>query len=84
MTEGPDTGAGEKVYTTPDIGAAAFCMEEGRLELLKAEKLPGGNFKFVLKDLEGQGDILLLKYANSPQQRFDARVRAIKKLLYGR
>lgn len=74
----------EEVFRVPDLGAAAYCMEKGGLEVLKAEKLPGGIFEFTLKDLEGAGPELLRLYVNSPEYKFDARVRALKKLLYGR
>ena len=71
----------ENTYVTSDLSLAAFLSMKG-LEILKAKKLSGGRFEFVLADPLDKGDALSLEYVNSDFSKFDNQIRLIKKVLY--
>jgi hypothetical protein len=68
-------------FTTSDLPLAAYLSIKG-LVLLKAKKVIGGKFEFVLDDKDEIAEELALEYINSDYCKFDNQIRAIKKLLY--
>lgn len=71
----------ENTYATSDLSLAAFLSMRG-LEILKAKKLSGGRFEFVLSDPSDKAEALSLEYVNSDFSKFDNQIRLIKKILY--
>lgn len=80
MLAGPDPPRPERarVWSTRDLALAAFCLEHG-LEVVRASRR-GREFEFLFRDPEGRADALAIEFANSPEARFDAAMRALKKL----
>jgi len=82
MVVGPDPPRPERarVWSTRDLALAAFCLEHG-LEVVRASRR-GREFEFLFRDPEGRADGLAVQFANSPEARFDAAMRALKKLCH--
>ena len=74
-------GMEENVFITSDLPLAAFLVISG-LSLLKARKMSGGKFEFVLDDPDDAADKLSIDYINSDFCKFDNTIRSIKKILY--
>ena len=68
------------VWCTRDLALAAFCLEHG-LEIVRATRR-GKEYEFLFRDPEHQAGELSIRFANSPEARFDAAMRAIKKLCH--
>lgn len=68
------------VWSTRDLALAAFCLEHG-LEIVRATRR-GKEYEFLFRDPEHQANELSIRFANSPEARFDAAMRAIKKLCH--
>jgi len=79
---GPDPPRPERarVWSTRDLALAAFCLEHG-LEVVRASR-QGREFEFLFRDPDSRADELVIEFANSPEARFDAAVRALKKLCH--
>jgi hypothetical protein len=71
----------ENTYVTSDLSLAAFLSMKG-LNILRATKLSGGRFEFVLSDPSEMASGLSLEYVNSDFSKFDNQIRLIKKILY--
>jgi len=69
-----------QVWSTRDLALAAFCLEHG-LEVVRASRR-GREFEFLFRDPDGRADTLAIQFANSPEARFDAAMRALKKLCH--
>lgn len=82
MVVGPDPPRVERarVWSTRDLALAAFCLEHG-LEVVRATRR-GREFEFLFRDPEGRANALAIQFANSPEARFDAAMRALKKLCH--
>ena len=68
------------MYTTSDLGFAAFLMLKG-IKLISASKQQG-RFCFEFDDQNGVVNTLSVEYLNSEFPRYDNAVRTLKKLLY--
>jgi len=78
-------GGGDRNHlTTTDIGLAAYYMVSG-LELVGIERDPDVrntlDCVFCFRDVDGRADDLLIRWTNSPEQRFDNQMRALRKLV---
>jgi len=71
---------GARVWSTRDLALAAFCLEHG-LEVVRASRR-GREFEFLFRDPDSRADALAIQFANSPEARFDAAMRALKKLCH--
>ncbi len=69
------------MYTTSDIGIAAFLQLRG-LKLLECKRLESGKFHFAFADPEGQCQSLSIEFLDSDFCRFDNNVRNLKKILF--
>ena len=79
---GPDPPRPERarVWSTRDLALAAFCLEHG-LEVVRATRR-AREFEFLFRDPEDRAEELAIQFANSPEARFDAAMRALKKLCH--
>lgn len=87
----------ERTYETSDLGEASWISmrfpDDGGLELLRAERLPGdsrpgpgraqgkGRFSFVFKDPDGSGKVLQVRYQSTCCARHDDYVRRLRKMV---
>ena len=69
------------MYTTSDIGIAAFLQLRG-LKLVECKRLDSGKFHFVFEDPESVCQMLSLEFLDSDFCRFDNNVRNLKKILF--
>jgi len=69
-----------QVWSTRDLALAAFCLEHG-LEVVRATRR-GREFEFLFRDADSRGNDLAVAFTNSPEARFDAAMRALKKLCH--
>ncbi len=76
----PPKASNERVWQTRDLALASFCLQHG-LEILKATRR-GKEFEFVFRDPDNQAADLNVQFANSAEARFDAAMRALKKLCH--
>jgi len=76
----PEAVGRSQVWPTRDLALAAFCLEHG-LEVVRASRR-GREFEFLFRDPDSRGDELAVAFANSPEARFDAAMRALKKLCH--
>lgn len=76
----PESEGRRQVWSTRDLALAAFCLEHG-LEVVRATRR-GREFEFLFRDPDSRGDELAVAFANSPEARFDAAMRALKKLCH--
>lgn len=67
-------------FETTDLAFAAFLMLKG-IELVETER-EKGKTKFIFDDSVDLCEHLMLVYANSEFQKFDAHIRALKKLIH--
>ena len=71
----------KKMYTTSDIGIAAFLQLKGK-RLLTCHRLESGKFHFEFEDELSECSALSLEFLNSEYCKFDNNVRNLKKLLF--
>ena len=71
----------ENMFTTSDIGIAAFIQLRG-LKLIECKRLESGKFHFVFEDPEQKCPSLSLEFLDSDFCRFDNNVRNLKKILF--
>jgi hypothetical protein len=69
------------MYTTSDIGIAAFLQLRG-LRLLECKRLETGKFHFAFDDPEAKCHSLSLEFLESDFCKFDNNVRNLKKILF--
>ena len=69
------------MYTTSDIGIAAFLQLRG-IKLVQCKRLESGKFHFAFEDPEGKCQMLSLEFLDSDFCRFDNNVRNLKKILF--
>tara|TARA_B100001564_G_C20079518_1_gene419923 strand:+ start:288 stop:500 length:213 start_codon:yes stop_codon:yes gene_type:complete len=69
------------MYTTSDIGIAAFLQLRG-IKLVQCKRLETGKFHFAFEDPEGKCQMLALEFLDSDFCRFDNNVRNLKKILF--
>ena len=71
----------DNIYTTSDIGIAAFLQLKG-VKLLNCRRLETGKFHFEFQDENSVCSSLSLEFLNSEYCKFDNNVRNLKKLLF--
>ena len=69
------------MYTTSDIGIAAFLQLRG-IKLVECKRLESGKFHFAFEDPESKCQSLSLEFLDSDFCRFDNNVRNLKKILF--
>ncbi|MHA2065509.1 MAG: DUF5659 domain-containing protein [Candidatus Thorarchaeota archaeon] len=69
------------MYTTSDIGIAAFLQLRG-IKLIECKRLETGKFHFAFEDPEQKCQMLSLEFLDSDFCRFDNNVRNLKKILF--
>ena len=69
------------VYTTSDIGIAAFLQLRG-IRLVECRRLETGKFHFAFEDPESKCQTLALEFLDSDFCKFDNNVRNLKKILF--
>ena len=69
------------MYTTSDIGIAAFLQLRG-LKLVECRRLESGKFHFAFEDPQSQCQSLSIEFLDSDFCRFDNNVRNLKKILF--
>ena len=71
----------ENIYTTSDIGIAAY-LQLKKIKLLECKRLESGKFYFKFSDLESNCQQLSLEFLDSDFCKFDNNVRNLKKILF--
>ena len=71
----------EKLYTTSDIGIAAYIQLKG-IKLLECKRLDSGKFHFKFLDEDCTCQQLSLEFLESDFCKFDNNVRNLKKILF--
>ena len=71
----------EIMYTTSDIGIAAFLQLRG-IKLIECKRMDTGKFHFAFEDPESKCKLLSLEFLDSDFCRFDNNVRNLKKILF--
>ena len=69
------------MYTTSDIGIAAFLQLRG-IKLVECKRLESGKFHFAFDDPQSQCPSLSIEFLDSDFCRFDNNVRNLKKILF--
>ncbi len=69
------------MYTTSDIGIAAFLQLRG-LKLVQCKRTETGKFHFAFEDPEQKCTLLALEFLDSEFCKFDNNVRNLKKILF--
>lgn len=69
------------MYTTSDIGIAAFLQLRG-IKLVECKRLETGKFHFAFEDPEKKCQALSLEFLDSDFCKFDNNVRNLKKILF--
>jgi hypothetical protein len=69
------------MYTTSDIGIAAFLQLRG-IKLTQCKRLETGKFYFAFEDPNGECTALSIEFLDSDFCRFDNNVRNLKKVLF--
>ncbi len=69
------------MYTTSDIGIAAFLQLKG-LKLVECKRLQSGKFHFAFEDPSDSCQAIALEFLDSDFCRFDNNVRNLKKILF--
>ena len=69
------------MYTTSDIGIAAFLQLRG-IKLVECRRLETGKFHFAFEDPGSTGQVLALEFLDSDFCKFDNNVRNLKKILF--
>jgi len=69
------------MYTTSDIGIAAFLQLRGK-KLVECKRLESGKFYFAFEDPEQKCQMLSLEFLDSDFCKFDNNVRNLKKILF--
>ena len=69
------------MYTTSDIGIAAFLQLRG-IKLVECKRLESGKFYFAFDDPNSVGQALSIEFLDSDFCRFDNNVRNLKKILF--
>ena len=69
------------IVKTADLAMAAYWKMKG-LRVIKSNRCEQNSreFEFVFEDKNGIAEALSIEFANSEAQRFDAELRALKKL----
>jgi len=70
-------------YETSDLALAAFLLMRG-LQLVTAERLVSGRFRFLFSDPEASASNLAIEFINSDFVKFDNHIRNLKKLIHKR
>lgn len=71
----------ENIFTTSDIGIAAFLQLQG-CKLLVCKRLETGKFFFQFEDLDGSCKAKAMNFLESDFCKFDNNVRNLKKILF--
>ncbi len=71
----------ENIYTTSDIGIAAYLQLRG-VKLVECKRLESGKFYFKFADLQSTCQQLSLEFLDSDFCKFDNNVRNLKKILF--
>lgn len=71
----------DNVFTTSDIGIAAYLQLQG-CKLLSCKRLESGKFHFEFEDLDGSCKAKALNFLESDFCKFDNNVRNLKKILF--
>ena len=71
----------ENIYTTSDIGIAAYIQLRG-IKLLECKRLESGKFYFKFSNEGGNCQQLSLEFLDSDFCKFDNNVRNLKKILF--
>ncbi len=69
------------MYTTSDIGIAAFLQLRG-IKLVECKRLESGKFYFAFEDPDTKCQMLSLDFLDSDFCKFDNNVRNLKKILF--
>lgn len=69
------------MYTTSDIGIAAFLQLRG-IKLVECKRLESGKFYFAFEDPDSACQSLSIQFLDSDFCRFDNNVRNLKKILF--
>ena len=69
------------MYTTSDIGIAAFLQLRG-IKLVECKRLESGKFHFAFDDPNSVCQTLSIEFLDSDFCRFDNNVRNLKKILF--
>ncbi len=69
------------MYTTSDIGIAAFLQLRG-IKLVECKRLESGKFYFAFDDPSSVCQTLSIEFLDSDFCRFDNNVRNLKKILF--
>ena len=75
------TGIEDKIYTTSDIGIAAY-LQLRKIKLVECKRLESGKFYFKFADTESTCQQLSLEFLDSDFCKFDNNVRNLKKILF--
>ncbi len=70
-----------KIYTTSDIGVAAY-LQLKQCKLLVCKRAETGRFHFEFDNSQGQCEQLTFEFLNSEYCKFDNNVRNLKKILF--
>ena len=71
----------ENIYTTSDIGIAAYIQLRG-VKLLECKRLESGKFHFKFQNESNNCQQLSLEFLESDFCKFDNNVRNLKKILF--
>lgn len=71
----------QKIFTTSDIGIAAYLQLHGR-KLVACHRLETGKFHFEFEDTAADCKETSLQFLSSDFCRFDNNVRNLKKILF--
>lgn len=71
----------ENIYTTSDIGIAAYLQLKG-VKLVECKRLESGKFYFKFSDVNSTCQQLSLEFLDSDFCKFDNNVRNLKKILF--
>ncbi len=71
----------ENIYTTSDIGIAAYLQLQG-FKLLVCKRAQGGRFYFEFADPDSLCSEKSLEFLSSDYCKFDNNVRNLKKILF--
>ena len=69
------------MYTTSDIGIAAYLQLKGK-KLTSCKRLETGKFHFSFEDPDDNCSTLALEFLDSDFCKFDNNVRNLKKILF--